>query len=374
MKKLNSNDYMRLFLTIIAIPILLCSSQLFADETTQAVPNSLESKKEQIAFTLGETKQYKVKHEVTITPSNSNTFSRIIVDLPLPSNSPHQKIDTNNTVVQIQPITNVPMKVTAKNQYFEVIRTKPFGSRIIHIELKKPLPAEKWVINLEYPLNASNIHFNTQEAQNVKFVELKKLDESFLPYLRPEILVECRSPEIKKAFNEIFPAGINEQTDSIYDAAQKIYYWELKYCSYQLNSQRGRKETLWGALDMLNTKKGECGDYSALFIALCRVAGIPARPQVGFWAKQTHKPHIWAEFYVPNIGWIPVDPSMGAITGKKEQYFGLIKNINNRVVVAESFDHMYGDRKIKFLQSFQFWYWYDKSPVDLNAKYTFMAE
>jgi transglutaminase-like putative cysteine protease len=365
---------MRLFLTMIVITTLLCSSKLFADEAKQAVPNSLESKKEQIAFTLGETKQYKVKHEVTLTPSNSNTFSRITVDLPLPSNSPHQKIDTNNTIVQIQPIMNVPMKVAAKNQYFEVIRTKPFGSRIIHIELKKPLPAEKWVISLEYSLNASNVHFNTQEVQNVKFIELKKLDESFLPYLRPEILVECRRPEFKNALKEIFPAGINEQTDSIYDAAKKIYDWELKCCSYQLNSQQGRTEKLWGAFDMLNTKKGECGDYSALFIALCRVAGIPARPQVGFWAKQINKVHVWAEFYIPSIGWIPVDPSVGAMAGKKEEYFGLIKDINNRVVVADSFDHIYGEQKIDFLQTLNFRYWYDKSRVDLDAKYTFMAQ
>lgn len=110
-----------------------------------------------------------------------------------------------------------------------------------------------------------------------------------------------------------------------------------------------------------------------MFIALCRSAGIPARPQVGFWVKEKNQVHVWAEFYIPNIGWIPADPSLGD-KGKKEQYFGQIENLNARIVVANSFDHIYNDQRIEFLQTFNFQYWYNNSPVDLNAKYVFMAE
>jgi len=85
---------------------------------------------------------------------------------------------------------------------------------------------------------------------------------------------------------------------------------------------------------------GDCGHYSALFVALCRSEGIPARcvygrigwrpflneenskmyskldtvlTDDGFAGAQHHGlgPHMWAEFYLQHIGWVPLDPTAG---------------------------------------------------------------
>jgi len=83
--------------------------------------------------------------------------------------------------------------------------------------------------------------------------------------------------------------------------------------------------------------EGSCTQYTALFVALCRAVGIPARSVYGFtgwrpWiVKQPSKPlyrvetklspdglagiqhfgnmypHMWGEFLLPDYGWIPVD-------------------------------------------------------------------
>ncbi len=71
------------------------------------------------------------------------------------------------------------------------------------------------------------------------------------------------------------------------------------------------------ALGAYRAQQGACGGYSHLFIALCRAAGVPARPVTGIaglregehhWADGELSTHLWAEFYLPNYGWVPADP------------------------------------------------------------------
>jgi len=59
---------------------------------------------------------------------------------------------------------------------------------------------------------------------------------------------------------------------------------------------------------------GDCGSQSIFFSALCRSIGIPARTTGGFQLfGDTLGDHFWAEFYLPNYGWIPVDTSAAQI-------------------------------------------------------------
>lgn len=62
--------------------------------------------------------------------------------------------------------------------------------------------------------------------------------------------------------------------------------------------------------------KGDCGFQALLFIVLCRVCGIPARWQSGwFITPYGASPHDWAVAYFGKYGWRPVDLSFG---GKKK--------------------------------------------------------
>ncbi len=69
------------------------------------------------------------------------------------------------------------------------------------------------------------------------------------------------------------------------------------------------------AKQALATGKGDCEERSALFVALCRARGLPAR------TVQTPGPtldapgHVWAEVWLPTAAgdgiWAPVDPGAG---------------------------------------------------------------
>ncbi len=61
---------------------------------------------------------------------------------------------------------------------------------------------------------------------------------------------------------------------------------------------------------------GSCSEYAFVFISMCRAAGIPARyvgsvVVRGDDASMDDVFHRWTEIYLPDYGWVPVDPSRG---------------------------------------------------------------
>jgi len=67
-----------------------------------------------------------------------------------------------------------------------------------------------------------------------------------------------------------------------------------------------------GALWALQNHRGDCTEFTDLFVALCRAKNIPARVWEGYLTDNA-KPgdtqkHIRAEVYTRKYGWIPLDP------------------------------------------------------------------
>lgn len=118
------------------------------------------------------------------------------------------------------------------------------------------------------------------------------------------------SPEIRQKSAEI----LGDETNP-YLQARLIYRYIVENIRYGL--------TPHNANDALNHPTsvfvhdegyGDCGAHAIYFTALCRAAGIPARSTGG---NELIVPggsgHIWAEYYIPGYGWIPVDPSLAVV-------------------------------------------------------------
>lgn len=69
---------------------------------------------------------------------------------------------------------------------------------------------------------------------------------------------------------------------------------------------------------LITTKRGTSEQFAASYVALARIAGIPARLAVGFRAPKTTDSTIvvhnrdvlaWPEVAVAGVGWVPLDPS-----------------------------------------------------------------
>jgi transglutaminase-like putative cysteine protease len=101
----------------------------------------------------------------------------------------------------------------------------------------------------------------------------------------------------------------------------------------------GRGDAMWAC----DAHHGNCTDFHSLFIALARSENIPARFSIGFPlppnSSQGIVPgyHCWAAFYVPGLGWAPVDISEAWLTPALHAfYFGSLDA--NRVLFSTGRD------------------------------------
>ena len=104
--------------------------------------------------------------------------------------------------------------------------------------------------------------------------------------------------------------------------------------------------TGWGNGDIFwacDAKRGNCTDFHALLIGLCRAEGIPARFSIGFPIPAVRGEgeiggyHCWAEFYLNGYGWIPVDASEACKNPDKREYF-FGAHYENRVQLTQGRD------------------------------------
>lgn len=112
-----------------------------------------------------------------------------------------------------------------------------------------------------------------------------------------------------------------------YWIARKIYNYLMDKMYYEMSGGWNTAPTV------LDRGNGSCSEYSFVYISMCRAAGLPAR-YVGSVVVRGDDDcmddvfHRWVEVYLPNYGWIPVDPSGGDqdLPRNQANYFGHLAN------------------------------------------------
>jgi transglutaminase-like putative cysteine protease/DNA-binding beta-propeller fold protein YncE len=125
--------------------------------------------------------------------------------------------------------------------------------------------------------------------------------------------------------------AVGDETN-MYWIARNIYDYLIDNMYYEMQGGWNTAPTV------LERGNGSCSEYTFVYIAMCRAAGIPARyvGSVVVRGDDTSMDdvfHRWAEIYLPNYGWIPIDPSGGDQDWPKSQadYFG---HLNNRFYIT----------------------------------------
>lgn len=121
----------------------------------------------------------------------------------------------------------------------------------------------------------------------------KKLPREVRKFLAASPFIETRNPQVRTAARDIMKE-MGESTPA-WEQVETIYDWVRDNIQYK----NGR---LKGAAAALKDGNGDCEDLTSLFIAICRLNGIPART---VWVPD----HCYPEFYLEddygNGYWIP---------------------------------------------------------------------
>ncbi len=117
-------------------------------------------------------------------------------------------------------------------------------------------------------------------------------------YTKTEYFIESHHHQIKDLARDI--ATDNEALVPFIKAAMRTVTEILRYVP-----QKHER----GAAYAIENRVGDCTEYAALFAALCRARGIPARLISGFASSgKKWERHGWSEVWIRNQ-WIPVDPT-----------------------------------------------------------------
>ncbi|MHA1461814.1 MAG: transglutaminase domain-containing protein [Candidatus Heimdallarchaeota archaeon] len=130
-----------------------------------------------------------------------------------------------------------------------------------------------------------------------KIAKTNPYERKFLQtYLKPEPHIESDHPKIVEMAAKIPNSNPLTFAKRAAKQVQKTVKYEI---------QPGE----FGAAFAIEKRKGDCTEFAALFVALCRAAGIPARTNAGFALAQRWERHATAEFLVQGR-WIPIDLTM----------------------------------------------------------------
>ncbi len=217
-----------------------------------------------------------------------------------------------NTFIQLQNISSpVPYEIILK------------GENEIHkFTIKELRPGEKLIINETY----AALTFGVEYFPRLDVSGLSGYDNSTLAamFTQPEAGVESDNPEIISLAQKIVGGEKNP-----FWKAYKIYNWVTQSIRYDhkkeawiTQSAKDRRAGLAsyttsypgdGALSTLYNRKGVCYDYARLYMALARAVGIPSRLVLLDVLSEDGEMagHSIVEIYLPQYGWIPLDPTWG---------------------------------------------------------------
>jgi hypothetical protein len=144
---------------------------------------------------------------------------------------------------------------------------------------------------------------NVLEVRDSRTLGLGPPDPDARNYLAPEPFLESDAPEVRAE-----AAKAVQGVDAPRARAERL----VRY----VNALLEKKPTvsLPSAREVLRTKVGDCNEHTALYVAMARSLGIPARIAVGL--VHLHGAfyyHAWPEVYLEERGrgaWMPVDPTL----------------------------------------------------------------
>jgi len=267
---------------ILLIFLLGCSPRQGSSPTAYITPDT--------SGTVLDQREYVVHQQLTIVnegpgqPEKQDLWVALIRDFP-----PYQKVQS----MEITPKTYTPVVDELGNQYAEFdFSGQPAGSTK--------------TVDLDYKVTVNELAYDLSDCQG----DLPKID------VNPELHIESDNPQIVT-----LAKNLSRGKDTVCGQVRAFYNYIGDNLVYTFNGAN------WGAQAALGPMGADCTEYADLLVALSRAKGIPARYFEGLLFLEngpdtaTKTEHSWADVYMPSAGWVAMDPTLGRLPAKREDYF-----------------------------------------------------
>lgn len=231
--------------------------------------------------------------------SNENDDARIVIWAALPVEHEGQHV----TIREINP------------EPVEVITDSVNGNRVLIWEVKNP-GDQLYTFYYDFQVTAEEVLNDFEDYRGGQYRNEERFITPVGPmstnpnspeyigyykesrrFTRSEPWIEI-TDDIRKKAKEI----TGKETDP-YKKGKLIFDWVVENMEYEYPDINNR-----GSSKSFKRLKGDCGEFSHVFQALCRASGIPARSVICKWT--TSGGHQWSEILIPGHGWIPVDTTV----------------------------------------------------------------
>jgi hypothetical protein len=188
---------------------------------------------------------------------------------------------------------SIPAGVRIPNQ--EDLQSMTVELRGLPADLE--IPSDSWQKVVSRDLGAATLRIGRGSSEDGTAVPDGEIDKA----LEPSILVQSGDPRIREKAAEL----VGDATES-QEKAKRIATWISREMVSEL------RVSTPSAVEILESMRGDCNEFSTLYAALARAAGVPARICAGLVHQDgSFFYHAWNEVYLPEEGWTPVDTAFG---------------------------------------------------------------
>ena len=216
------------------------------------------------------------------------------------SDEANVKLNTSKVNVDINGKSTVNVKVSAKNTTKKSSTTSKANTT---------------------KTTAKKTNATTKKSVSKTTAKTVSVNKTSISEALKKYLARTKNCQVKNKAIQDLAKTLTSNIKSDYEKGKKLFNWvrdNIQYKKYR-NTRRG-------AVNTLQTKKGNCVDQSHLLIALSRASGIPARYVKGGNCKFTTgyvAGHIWTQMYINNK-WVVAD------TTSSRNTLGKIRNWNTK--------------------------------------------
>ena len=235
-------------------------------------------------------RQYVVHQQVALVnagpgqPDKQNIWIALIRDFP-----PYQAVRS--------------MEISPKD-YTLVI--DEYGNHYAEFDFSKQAAGTTQTVTIDYRVSVNEIAYNLSVCQGTLPGE----------FTQPELHIESANPQIVALASQL-----SQGKDTVCQQVRAFYDYVGDNLVYTDNGQN------WGAQATFGPMGSDCTEYASLLAALSRARGIPARYFEGLLYLDPAKnasvkfEHAWPDVYLPAVGWVALDPTLGRIPVNRDTYF-----------------------------------------------------